>query len=69
MIATTFVQYLVDLFLFTFLNIFLKQHSLSHLTENQSPKQHKLVNFNFNFNFNFIHSLSIYNYTIASTRV
>ena len=28
-----------------------------------------LFNFNFNFNFNFIHSLSIYNYTIASTRV
>ena len=28
-----------------------------------------LFNFNFNFNFNFIHSLSIYNYTIASTHV
>ena len=25
--------------------------------------------FNFNFNFNFIHSISIYNFTIASTRV
>ena len=24
---------------------------------------------NFNFNFNFIHSISIYNFTIASTRV
>ena len=30
---------------------------------------HCKVSFNFNFNFNFIHSLSIYNYTIASTRV
>ena len=28
-----------------------------------------LLNFNFNFNFNFIHSFSIYNYMIASTRV
>ena len=24
---------------------------------------------NFNFNFNFIHSISIYNFTIASTRI
>ena len=27
------------------------------------------MHFNFNFNFNLIHSISIYNFTIASTRV
>ena len=44
-------------------------HASSTTPKQLLPPEVKPSNFNFNFNFNFIHSLSIYNYTIASTRL